>query len=74
MDDKRDTTDQPLPGSVSNQNGEEGLPGQDGGQEGGGDGGRSGEADRTPSDRDEHPSGGEAGEGSQSTGDPRSAG
>ncbi|MDQ6730116.1 MAG: hypothetical protein M3022_07420 [Actinomycetota bacterium] len=64
MDDERDITNQPLPGSVSNQNGEEAEPGHGGG----------GETHRTPSDADEHPSGGEAGEGSQSTGDPRSAG
>jgi hypothetical protein len=69
MDDERDTTNQPLPGSVSNQNGEEAEPGQDGGA-------RSGatESHDKPSDSDEHPSGGESGEGSQSTGDPRSAG
>ncbi len=64
MDDERDTTNQPLPGSVSNQNGEEAEPGHGGGSE----------THRKPSDTDEHPSGGEAGEGSQSTGDPRSAG
>lgn len=67
MDDERDIKNQPLPGSVSNQNGEEAQPGQDGS-----DGG--GEARRTPSETDEHPSGGESSEGSQSTGDPRSAG
>jgi hypothetical protein len=67
MDDERDTTNQPLPGSVSNQNGEEAEPGQDGG-------GGGGEAHRKPPETDEHPSGGESGEGSQSTGDPRSAG
>ena len=74
MNDESHTTNQPLPSSVSHQNGEEGEPGQDGGQEGGGDGGHSGEAERTPADRDEHPSSGGAGEGSQSTGDPHSAG
>lgn len=63
MDDERDTTNQPLPGSVSNQNGEEAEPGHGGG-----------ETPRKPSDADEHPSGGESGEGSQSTGDPHSAG
>ncbi len=68
MDDERDTTNQPLPGSVSNQNGEEAEPGHDGG------GGGGGETHRKPSDTDEHPSGGESGEGSQSTGDPHSAG
>jgi hypothetical protein len=67
MDDERDTTNQPLPGSVSNQNGEEAEPGQDGGS-------GSGETRRQPPDKDEHPSGGESSEGSQSTGDPRSAG
>ncbi len=69
MDDERDTTNQPLPGSVSNQNGEE-APGQ----EGGGEGTSGGEAARKRSDADEHPSDGQSGEGSQSTGDPRSAG
>ncbi len=67
MDDERDTTNQPLPGSVSNQNGEEAEPGHGGG----------GETHRKPSDtdeHDEHESGGEASEGSQSTGDPHSAG
>ncbi|MGI8715163.1 MAG: hypothetical protein ACR2NR_18665 [Solirubrobacteraceae bacterium] len=57
---------QPLPGSVSDQNGEEAEPGLDGqdakrrptGPAGGGD-------DRA---------GGESGEGSQSSGDPNSAG
>ena len=72
MEDERDTTDQPLPGSVSNQNGEEAQPGQDGGA--GGEGKRDSEADRTPAGSDAHPSGGDAGEGSQSTGNPHSAG
>lgn len=67
MDDERDTTNQPLPGSVSNQNGEEAEPGHDG--DGGG-----GETRRKPPEDDEHSTGGEAGEGSQSTGDPHSAG
>ncbi len=66
MSEEPDTTDQPLPGSVSNQNGEEAEPGHDGGG--------GGETHRKPSDTDEHPSGGESGEGSQSTGDPHSAG
>jgi hypothetical protein len=70
MDDERDTTNQPLPGSVSNQNGEEAEPGQVSGSDGDG----SGESAGKPSDPDEHPSGGESSEGSQSTGDPRSAG
>jgi hypothetical protein len=67
MDDERDRKDQPLPGSVSDQNAEEAEPGHGGdepvrrkgdGASGGGDG----------------DSGGEAGEGSQSTGHPDSAG
>jgi hypothetical protein len=69
MDEPRNPSDQPLPGSVSNQNAEEAEPGHDdqtesrrAPQEGGGSGG---------SDDD---SGGESGEGSQSTGHPDSAG
>jgi hypothetical protein len=64
MDDERDRKDQPLPGSVSDQNGEEAEPGHGGGEPvrrkgaGGGD----------------EKFGGEAGEGSQSTGHPDSAG
>ena len=69
MDDERDTSKQPLPGSVSNQNGEEAEPGHHSG-----DGGHTGETDHVPTERDAHPTGGEASEGSQSTGDPRSAG
>lgn len=65
MDEERDRTDQPLPGSVSNQNNEEAEPGHDD---------TGGESRRRASPDDEKPSGGEAGEGSQSTGDPRSAG
>ena len=69
MDDERDRKDQPLPGSVSNQNAEEAEPGHGGGEpvrrKGAGDGKSDG------GDRD---SGGEAGEGSQSTGHPDSAG
>ena len=68
MDDERDRKDQPLPGSVSNQNAEEAEPGHGGGDEhtrrkgaGGGEGG-------------DEKAGGEAGEGSQSTGHPDSAG
>ena len=63
MDDK-DRSDQPLPASVSDQNGEEAEPGHGAGDEvrkkraGGGD----------------PDSGGGAGEGSQSTGHPDSAG
>jgi hypothetical protein len=68
MDDERDRKDQPLPGSVSDQNAEEAEPGHGGGEpvrrKGSG-------ADPKSGDRD---SGGEAGEGSQSTGHPDSAG
>lgn len=64
MNEEPDTTDQPLPGSVSNQNGEEAEPGHGGGSE----------TRRRPPEHDEEPSGGEAREGSQSTGDPHSAG
>ena len=70
MDDERDRKDQPLPGSVSNQNAEEAEPGHGGGEPvrrkspGGAD-------QESGGDRD---SGGEAGEGSQSTGHPDSAG
>jgi hypothetical protein len=58
--------DEPLPGSVSNQNAEEEQPGHEGGSErrdksGGGAG-------------NEKPSGGESSEGSQSTGNPANAG
>jgi hypothetical protein len=70
MDEPRNPSEQPLPGSVSNQNSEEAEPGHDGQQETrrppekrGGD---------NPGGDDE--SGGEASEGTQSTGDPRSAG
>ncbi len=66
---EKNASDQPLPGSVSNQNAEEAEPGH-----GGGSG-----ADQSPSsgssERDKQPdSGGESGEGSQSTGNPDSAG
>jgi hypothetical protein len=64
MSDERDRTDQPLPGSVSNQNAEEAEPGHGGGDQ----------ARRKDADRDGGKSGGEAGEGSQSTGHPDSAG
>jgi hypothetical protein len=74
MDDERDRKDQPLPGSVSNQNAEEAEPGHGGGEpvrrKGGGDsGGADPESGGGGGD-----SGGEAGEGSQSTGHPDSAG
>ena len=64
MNDERDRKDHPLPGSVSNQNAEEAEPGHGGGEE----------ARRTPAEGGEKKSGGESGEGSQSTGHPDSAG
>jgi hypothetical protein len=64
MSEERDRKDQPLPGSVSNQNGEEAEPGHGGGDE----------TRRKPAEGGEEKSGGEAGEGSQSTGHPDSAG
>lgn len=63
MDDK-DRSDEPLPGSVSNQNGEEAEPGHGGGDE----------VHRPGAGGGETPSGGEASEGSQSTGHPSNAG
>jgi hypothetical protein len=63
MSDERDRTDQPLPGSVSNQNAEEAEPGH-GGEE----------KARKDAERADEKSGGESGEGSQSTGHPDSAG
>ena len=63
MDDK-DRSDQPLPGSVSNQNAEEAEPGHGGGEE----------THRKNAAGEESPSGGEAKEGSQSTGHPDNAG
>jgi hypothetical protein len=67
MDDERDRKDQPLPGSVSNQNAEEAEPGHGGGEH----------VRRKPADGGgggDEKSSGEAGEGSQSTGHPDSAG
>ena len=64
MDDERDRKDQPLPGSVSDQNAEEAEPGHGGGDE----------TRRTPAEGGDEKSGGESGEGSQSTGHPDSAG
>jgi hypothetical protein len=64
---QRDRTDQPLPGSVSDQNAEEAEPAHGGGEHARRKGAHGGEAGRTES-------GGEAGEGSQSTGHPDSAG
>jgi hypothetical protein len=65
MDEPRNPSEQPLPGSVSNQNNEEAEPGHDGQEETRRSPGAAGGDDE---------SGGESGEGSQSTGDPRSAG
>ena len=74
MSDERDRTDQPLPGSVSNQNAEEAEPGHGDGEEARRDrGGDSGKAHKERGGGDPD-SGGEAGEGSQSTGHPDSAG
>jgi hypothetical protein len=68
MDEPRERKDHPLPGSVSDQNAEEAEPGHDGGG--------AGETRRRPGDAGggDASSGGEAGEGSQSTGHPDSAG
>jgi hypothetical protein len=63
MPEERDRSDQPLPGSVSNQNAEE-QPGSDGGDE----------TRRKEPAKEKSPSGGGAGEGSQSTGHPDNAG
>jgi hypothetical protein len=69
MDDHPDkTTDQDLPSSVSSQNREQAEPGHGSGQE------RHQRPDTEPDHAGERGSGGESGEGSQSTGDPRSAG
>jgi hypothetical protein len=64
MSDERDRKDQPLPGSVSDQNAEEAEPGHGGGEHARRKGAHGGDPE----------SGGEAGEGSQSTGHPDSAG
>jgi hypothetical protein len=69
MDNERDRKDQPLPGSVSDQNAEEAEPGHGGGEPVRRKG--PGRGDTESGDRN---SGGEAGEGSQSTGHPDSAG
>jgi hypothetical protein len=64
MPEERDRSDQPLPGSVSNQNAEE-QPGDDGHDE------------KRPKDEasdKSSPSSGGASEGSQSTGHPENAG
>lgn len=72
MDESRPTSDDPLPGSISDQNGEEAEPGHGGG-------GEAHESEQARRRRGEHGhedgnGGGESKEGSQSTGDPRSAG
>lgn len=59
--------DEPLPGSVSNQNAEEEQPGQGGS-------GEHRESSEKASSGSSGPSGGESSEGSQSTGNPASAG
>ena len=65
MGDERDRTDQPLPGSVSDQNGEEAEPGHGGGERARRQG-RPAAVTRSQAGR--------PGEGSQSTGHPDSAG
>ncbi|MFZ0043364.1 MAG: hypothetical protein WAK93_18790 [Solirubrobacteraceae bacterium] len=68
MDEPRNQSEEPLPGSTSDQNAEEAEPGHGGGDE---------TRRKDASDRDERsgdgPSGG-AGEDSQATGDPNAAG
>jgi hypothetical protein len=71
MDHQHDRKDQPLPGSVSDQNAEEAEPGHGGGEEAEP---RRGEEPRRQHGGGDPGSGGEAGEGSQSTGNPDSAG
>ena len=61
----KNASDQPLPGSASNQNPEEAEPGHDDGEPA---------AARGQGERKDKGSGGESGEGSQSTGNPDSAG
>jgi hypothetical protein len=63
MPEERDRSDQPLPGSVSSQNAEE-QPGQDGHDK----------SRHKDAEAEKSPSGGGAGEGSQSTGHPENAG
>ena len=70
MNDERDTKDQELPGSVSDQNGEEAEPGHGGGEHTR----REGAQGDDPKPDGDPESGGESGEGSQSTGHPDSAG
>ncbi|MFZ1996452.1 MAG: hypothetical protein WAU75_20240 [Solirubrobacteraceae bacterium] len=64
MSDEHNREDQPLPGSVSDQNGEEQPPGHGGGEE----------THKKPEKGDSEPLHGGAGEGSQSTGHPENAG
>jgi hypothetical protein len=70
MDDEPDRTDQPLPGSVSDQNAEEAEPGHGSGEHAR----RKGTGRDPDSGGGDQESGGEAGEGSHSTGHPDSAG
>ena len=68
MDEPRNQSEEPLPGSVSDQNAEEAEPGHGGGGE---------RRSHNTGDRDEKTGDGpdgEASEGSQSTGSPHSAG
>lgn len=65
-DPERKAADQPLPGSVSDQNAEEEQPGHDDNP--------SGHGPSRPSERGERGSGGEPKEGRQSTGNPNAAG
>ncbi len=70
---EKNASDQPLPGSVSNQNAEEAEPGHGDGSAGAQSpsGGSPGRDEKSESGGQ---SGGESGEGSQSTGNPDSAG
>ncbi len=76
MSDERDRKDQPLPGSVSDQNAEEAEPGHGGGEHARRKGAHGGKpaSGTDPESGGDPASGGEAGEGSQSTGHPDSAG
>jgi hypothetical protein len=71
MDEPRNPSEEPLPGSVSDQNHEEAEPGHDGH-------GQTSQSTKDSSDNrksgGDTRSGGESSEGSQSTGNPRSAG
>jgi hypothetical protein len=72
MDEPRNPSDQPLPGSVSDQNNEEAEPGHDDQHEARRSPGEAGGSGRDGGDGGD--SSGESGEGSQSTGSPDSAG